>query len=500
MKKTILVLIAVAVVAVVWMRLSPRPTTHVVEATPAMPTGPVGPVPREFFGLHINRVSTPWPSVPFGSLRMLGNETTWRHLEGKGRNQYDWTPLDRWLSAAREHKVDVMYTFANTPQWAAAERPGACGRRDDTTDCSVPKDVSTNAACQGPLAGTTTTGCMYKEFVVSLMDHVCSGDAPNKKCQITAYSCWNEPNLDGFWHGTYAQSAQMCSDMVKIVKDRCQDCVTLTPDVSAATLGDTKANGDSRSYDEWFQHFLEAYKKFGNYPDAVAFHLYVARTYGLNPVPFPETYEGSDCPNGGQSDACPATIPERVAQFRSFADKGGMAGAPLWDTEGGWGTNQGLMDKDAQTAFVARWLILQASSGVSRAYWYMWEYAGEPRGWGGLWSERSGISPAGTAYGEVYSWLTGATFTKPCASEASGDGKSGKVWSCEISRPNGYQGLIVWDAARSYDHGDTGKYSVGSRFSNYRDLSGQKKPVQNATVAIGPKPILLESAGAASNQ
>ena len=62
----------------------------------------------------------------------------------------------------------------------------------------------------------------------------------------------------------------MCSDMVQIVKDRCRDCVTLTPDISAAASGDTKGNGESRSYDEWFRNFLMAYKQYGNYPDAGA--------------------------------------------------------------------------------------------------------------------------------------------------------------------------------------------------------------------------------------
>lgn len=447
------------------------------------------PIPPTFFGMHINRPATPWPNVPFGSLRMLGNMTTWFHLEGEGRGRYDWHNLDVWLNAARSHGVDVMYTFSRTPEWAAADTHAQCGPRRGEADCSPPKDLEKNASCQGLLAGVTTTDCQFKEFVASLMDHVCTGTAPNKSCRIVAFSCWNEPNLDGFWVGTYAQSARMCADMVKIVKDQCRSCTTLTPDISAATSGDTKGNGDSRSYDEWTKNFLIAYKQYSNdYPDAGAFHPYAARTWNIDPVPFPETFAGSGCPGGGQSPACPDTLLGKIATMRSLLDKGGMAGKPLWATEGGWGTNGGLSDPDAEAAYVARWLILQASSGVARAYWFMWDNGGDSRGWGGMWDGRNGTNKAGVAYGQVYKWLVGAGFTKPC----SGDHD---VWTCDISRPGGYQARIVWNASKSYDMRATSSYTTGSDFSQYRDLEGGQSSINNGAVMIGSKPILLEKAG-----
>jgi hypothetical protein len=451
---------------------------------------PANPIPPTFFGMHINRPNTPWPDVHFGSLRMLGNMTTWFHLEGEGRGRYDWHNLDVWLNAARSHNVDVMYTFSRTPEWAAADKHAACGPRRGEADCSPPKDLEANASCQGPLAGVTTTDCSFKEFVTSMMNHVCSGTAPNKSCRIVAFSCWNEPNLDGFWVGTYAQSAKMCADMVKVVKDQCRSCTTLTPDISAATSGDTKGNGDSRSYDEYTRNFLIAYKQLGvDYPDAGAFHPYAARTWNINPVPFPETFAGSGCPGGGQSPACPDTLLGKIATMRSLLDKGGMAGKPLWATEGGWGTNGELPDPDVQAAYVARWLVLQASSGVARAYWFMWDNGGDARGWGGMWDGRNGINKAGIAYGQIYNWLVGASFTKPC----SGDHD---VWTCDLSRPGGYQARIVWNAASSYNTQALTKYTTGSEFSQYRDLNGGKFSIEGGSVMIGSKPLLLEKASA----
>lgn len=452
----------------------------------AAPDSPSKPIPPTFFGMHINRPNTPWPQAPFGSLRMLGNMTTWFHLEGAGRGRYDWHNLDVWLSLARSHNVDVMYTFSRTPEWAAADTHAACGPRRGEADCSPPRDLEISALCEAPLKGVTTTDCAFKEFVTSLMDHVCTGSAPNKSCRMAAYSCWNEPNLDGFWVGTYAQSARMCADMVKIVKDECKSCTTLTPDISAATLGDTKGNGDSRSYDEYMKQFLAAYGKLGvEYPDAGTFHPYAARTWNINPAPFPETFAGSGCPGGGKSEACPDTLLGKISTFRSLLDSGGMAGKALWATEGGWGTNGELTDPDAEAAYVARWLILQASSGVARAYWFMWDNGGDARGWGGLWDGRNGINKAGIAYGQIYNWLVGASFTKPC----SGDHD---VWTCDISRPGGYQARIVWNAAKSYETQSLTKYSVGADFSQYRELSGMKSAVTGGAVMIGSKPILLE--------
>jgi hypothetical protein len=436
--------------------------------------------------MHINRLTTPWPQVPFGSLRMLGNLTTWFHLEGEGRNRYDWRTLDRWLDTAHVNNVDVMYTFSRTPAWAARNAHSTCGPSRDEADCSPPSDLGTTAPCQGLLRGTSGTDCFFKEFVTSLLDHVCSGKAPNKSCRIVAFSCWNEPNLDGFWIGTYAESAKMCYDMVQIVKNQCKDCVTLTPDISAATTGDTKDNGDSRSYDEWFKNFLIAYRQYGNYPDAGAVHLYAARTHGIVPAPFPETFAGSGCPHEDRSPVCPDTLLGKIDTVRALMNQNGMAGRPLWTTEGGWGTNSEMPDPDAQAAYVARWLILQASAGVQRAYWYMWDMGKNPQAWGGLWDDSSGTYKAGVAYGQIYRWLVGATFLKPCSAERD-------VWTCDLELHSGKQARIVWNASRSYDTQMTWKYNAGTEFTQARDLNGNESAITGGWVAISSKPLLLEN-------
>jgi hypothetical protein len=121
----------------------------------------------------------------------------------------------------------------------------------------------------------------------------------------------------------------------------------------------------------------------------------------------------------------------------------------------------------------------------------MWDNGGDARGWGGMWDGRNGINKAGVAYGQVYNWLVGASFTKPC----SGDHD---VWTCDISRPGGYQARIVWNAANSYNPQSTAKYAIGNDFSQQRDLNGGKSSISDGTVLIGSKPILLEKLAASS--
>jgi hypothetical protein len=146
-----------------------------------------------------------------------------------------------------------------------------------------------------------------------------------------------------------------------------------------------------------------------------------------------------------------------------------------------------MRDLDAQAAYVARWLILQASAGVERAYWYMWDMGSDPQAWGGLWDQQHGTYKAGIAYGQVYWWLVGARFMRPCSADHS-------VWTCDLVRGDGRQERIVWNDSRSYETGVTWKYAAGSPFIQVRDLDGHEAPISGGMVSIGSKPVLLESA------
>lgn len=62
------------------------------------------------------------------------------------------------------------------------------------------------------------------------------------------------------------------------------------------------------------------------------------------------------------------------------------------------------------------------------------------------------------------------------------------VYTCDLTRPGGYQAQAVWDTEGS------STYTVPSQFTQYGDLTGHTYALpSNHQVTIGDKPILLEN-------
>jgi hypothetical protein len=93
------------------------------------------------------------------------------------------------------------------------------------------------------------------------------------------------------------------------------------------------------------------------------------------------------------------------------------------------------------------------------------------------------LLPDGVAFAETHKWLVGAVLDPQCAADPSG------TWTCQLSRPNGYKGLIIWNSNATQDI----SYQVPGWAVEFRDLSGHVTPVVNGTVSIGNNPILVES-------
>ena len=166
---------------------------------------------------------------------------------------------------------------------------------------------------------------------------------------------------------------------------------------------------------------------------------------------------------------------------------------PLWDTEASWGLDTVLPDANMQAGSVARLYLLNAANGVARLYWYGWDFTNR----GTLWQTTSStncetqnnggyICLAGTAYGQVYNWLSGAVL--------SGCSSSGTIWTCNLARPGGYLAQVMWDSSRTCSNGvcQTTPYTPPSQFIEYRDLNGNTFIV-TGSVPLGAEPIILEN-------
>jgi hypothetical protein len=163
-----------------------------------------------------------------------------------------------------------------------------------------------------------------------------------------------------------------------------------------------------------------------------------------------------------------------ITNTKAVMNKYALGSKPIWDMEANWTADSNLPSQYQQAAFLARSYILRLFNNVQRFYWYSWDNSVN----GTLWTSTGGIRPAGTAFQQLTTWLVGATLGK-CSN-------SGAIWSCNISRSNGYVGLLVWDQS------GTSTYSPATVFKHYRDVAGGMHSI-SGSISVGQQPVLLEN-------
>jgi len=224
--------------------------------------------------------------------------------------------------------------------------------------------------------------------------------------------------------------------------------------------------GNGKGVASWMDGYLAA--GGGQYADIIAFHGYCGTT--------------------------PEAVVPIITGLQSTLAKYGLSAKPIWDTEASWGAKADFSDDDERAAFVSRMYLLHWANGVPRFFWFGWDYDNS----GTLWQDvatgtctiaGSGgfLCPSGQAYGLISDWLMGATMTTPCAA-------SGTVWTCGITRSNGYQAQIVWDAGQSCSNGSctTSHFQVPAIYTKGANLEGKFKNV-GSSIAISVRPIILET-------
>jgi hypothetical protein len=113
--------------------------------------------------------------------------------------------------------------------------------------------------------------------------------------------------------------------------------------------------------------------------------------------------------------------------------------------------------------------------------------------------EAYGISYPGTllksgcAYRTAYSWMVGNVLDRNSC-HGPLPPKTG-VWSCDLTGPGGYKAQAAWDTSQSCSNGvcTTSNYKVKSEYKQYVTVYGDVLPVEDSTVQIGYRPILLEN-------
>lgn len=380
----------------------------------------------------------PWPTVSFSGIRLWDTFTSWAEIN-TAPGVYDWTRLDMWLNDSEKHSVNLLYTFGLTPAWASSQPSDSTCLRF-LGACDPPNDLNPDG---------TGTDQVWNDFVTAIAIHAGT--------RIQYWEVWNEASVLPFWKGTYAQSARMAKDARYII-------LSINPNAKMLSPGDTALQAYS----------LKWWTGYGNaggfrWADIIAIHGSV-------------NYYPAACGVYPQAE----TFLTVMSNLRGVLAAYGQNSKPVWDTEASWGRTDTdcFTNQDLQAAFLARYHLLHWSEGVGRFYWRAWH----DDVWGGLWTPTSGLNKAGVAYEQIYNWLVGASMTQACAA-------SGTVWTCKMSRPNGYAAEVVWDTSQSCQSGVCAarEYTVEVQYVQYRTITGQTVPIVGTTVPIGAKPILLEN-------
>jgi hypothetical protein len=359
-----------------------------------------------------------------------GDGTDWPFIE-QTQGVFNWKNLDEYVSLAQAKGISFYWVNTGVPPWAAAD-PSTCFPSGTVQTCS-----------------SMVSNISYlDDFMNALLARYNGITMP----KIQMYELWNEPDISAQFTGTMADMIELTTHIYNDV--RAGDPAALIASPSAL-------------HADWLLSYFQQGGPKG--VDQIDIHGY---------------------PNVGQND-----VPEAVVAFKSVNPKINMAkvglqNLPIIDSEGSWGGQNAITDPDYRASFVARYLFENWSVGLPILYWYEWDGPV----WGTLWTANNGITPAGTAYGIVEGWMTGATMTAPCSMNGGSYYKA--IYTCKLTRPGGYQALAVWNTMQTCSSGvcTTSPYRPSSTYVQYRDISGNLVKISpGQTVQIGLKPILLEN-------
>lgn len=328
-------------------------------------------IPLSFFGLHIHHLTqpTPWPRVSFGSWRLWDAYVAWPNLEPQ-KGRWDFSHLDRDISLAESHRVEILLPLGLTPAWASSRPTEKSGYQPG--NAAEPRDLSD-----------------WREYVRVV--------STRYKGRVHAYEIWNEPNLSDFFSGRPDTMLELARQAYGVLKQVDHTVLVVSP----------SATGPAGI------RWLERYLKMGGgaYADVIGFHFYVTPGAPEAMLELGERLRGVLAENHLADKALWNTEAGWLIENRR--SKVSPQRSPF---------NKVLRLEEA-AAYVARSYLLNWAMGVRRFYFYSWdsEVGGLTEADGQTWK------PPATAFAETESWLVGARMVS-CLPDPGG------TWICELSR------------------------------------------------------------------
>lgn len=396
------------------------------------------PLSARYFGMHIfyPHLDTKWPMVPFGSLRICYSPgTTWADIEPV-QGQWKFAVLDRIVDLANEHRVTVLYTLGQTPEWASSRplEPASMG----PGQAAEPRNLA------DWVAYVRTVATRYRG-------------------RIHAYEIWNEPRFNdlypwhnaGFFSGSAKSMMALSRVAYRVIKEVDPSAIVVSPGM----------DGESQALKK-FDLFLN--EGGGNWFDVVGWHFYLL------------------------SSTSPEALISHNRDVRNLLALHGLAQKPIWNTETGVLVNHGkpvkpmdsigilskVMSPAEASNYMVRAMTMLAGEGIERFYWYAWD-----SGSMGMLSSLPPRNPSeiAYAYGSLYRWLVGSQI-EPCQSIVDG------VWGCRIQR-GGRVAHIVWGANGDRSFAIPTAWNVRA----VQTLLDGSESMAGSSIKVGERPILLKA-------
>jgi hypothetical protein len=386
-----------------------------------------GSISDTFYGIHVNSLQDPWPFVPNYAWRSLASAINWNEIN-TAPGIYDWSRFDDWMSVAQSHNAEILYTIYATPSWASS---GGINSPNPDLLCTVILN-SGPGICDPPddlNSDGTGTDQHFKDFLNALMAHVGPG-------KIKYFEIWNEPNIRAEWNGSNLQLARLAQEASAIIK---------SVDPNAQISGPAPVSETANYFDT-----LLSNTNIAQYMDVVGFHGY---------------------PN---ATGMPEDLIPMIQDYQAKMAAHGLQNKPLFDTEGSWGEKQ-VCPGSCQQYFTARWYLIQMSMGVSKVYWFAWDFNNT----GDFYDLTTGqLTLAGSTEEIIHGWATGSIFGKIT--------QTGTVYQIPVTSAAGVAELAVWDVAGN------STLSVPSQFQNFKYFNADgSSGTAGSTITIGLAPILL---------
>jgi hypothetical protein len=212
----------------------------------------------------------------------------WDSVQPKNAQTFNWSGIDRLITAANAHSIKVLPILDYTPFWA---RTPSCASRSDA--CPPENPALFAAFAKAAAERYTPQG-------------------------VTDWEIWNEPNLRGSWGSAYGTAGY-----VALLKDSYLAIKSVNPSATVITGGLGPAadeNGAIAPLTFLRELYADGAK---SYFDAIGFH----------------PYSSPALPSNYQSWNAWSQMASTTPSFRSIMIANGDADKPIWMTEYGAATD-----------------------------------------------------------------------------------------------------------------------------------------------------------------